>query len=86
MSGKRYWMNFGSLPQAHAWTSKNQHKLDELKKMEFDWADTAAGRLEQTKQIEIREAVVGEMDKKERDELRRKLELADEDKDEDAAA
>ena len=48
--------------------------------MEFDWADTAAERLEQTKKMELN-AAVGKMDKEERDQLRRKLELADEDED-----
>ena len=83
MSGKRYILDEFQEPPPSAWTSENEHKLEELKKMEFDWADTTAGRLEQTKKMELH-AAVGKMDKKERDELQRKLELADEDEDEDA--
>ena len=71
-------------PPPSTWTANDEHELEELKKMDFKWADTAAGRLEQTKKMELH-AAVGKMDRQERDELRRKLELADEDENENAA-
>ena len=57
MSGKRYILDEFQEPPPSAWTSENEHKLEELKKMEFDWADTTAGRLEQTKKMELHAAV-----------------------------
>ncbi len=63
-------------PVFKKWGSDDENNLQELKKMDIKFEDTAIGRLQNIKKRELH-AIVGKMSKEEREEIRRKLNEAD---------
>ena len=66
----------GPPPMYPVWSDDEENKLQELKKLRIDLSDTALGRYEAQKKIEL-EVAAEKLTKEERDNLRKKLDEFD---------